>query len=129
MKTLKSSLRSIAIFFISMGLLQSCVAYHNTPTNLQLAAQSKKRVKLKTSLNQTYNFEQIVLVEDQFYGLKKERGEMLRIAISENVDNKVFLQSKRKSTWATIGIIGVPVIALAIIAKNSLSFNSGLSFE
>ncbi len=129
MKTLKASLKTIVFFFLSIGLLQSCVAYHNTPVSLEQAVQSNKRVKLKTSLNQTYNFDQIVLEKEQFYGLKKKNGKMARIAISENLDNKVFLQSNRKSTWATIVIIGVPVIVLAIIVKNSFSFNSGLSFE
>lgn len=129
MKTLKTSLKTTALFFIAMTLLQSCIAYQNTPVSLQQAEQSKKRVKLKTSSNQTYDFEQIVLEEEEFYGLKKEKGEITKTAISDAMDNKLFLQSKRKSTWATLGVIGVPVIALVIIVRSSLSFNSGLSFE
>ncbi len=129
MKTLKTSLKTTALFIMAMTLLQSCIAYQNTPVSLEQAEQSKKRVKLKTSSNQTYNFEQIVLEEEEFYGLKKKRGEITKTAISDALDNKLFLQSKRKSTWATLGVIGVPVIALVIIVRSSLSFNSGLSFE
>ena len=129
MKTLKTSLKTTALFIMAMTLLQGCIAYQNTPVSLEQAEQSKKRVKLKTSSNQTYNFEQIVLEEEEFYGLKKKRGEITKTAISDALDNKLFLQSTRKSTWATLGVIGVPVIALVIIVRSSLSFNSGLSFE
>jgi len=96
-------------------LLQSCVAYQKNPVSLLQAEQSKKRVKMKTSSNQTYKFEQIVLEEEQFYGLKKEKGVNVRIALHNNDANKVFLQSKNKSTWTTIAVIA-PVITLAILA-------------
>ena len=53
MKTLKTSLKTIALFFMALTLLQSCVAYQKTPVSLRQAEQSKKRVKMKTSANQT----------------------------------------------------------------------------
>ena len=54
MKTLKTSLKTIALFFLVLTLLQSCVAYQKTPVSLLQAEQSKKRVKLKNSADQTY---------------------------------------------------------------------------
>lgn len=129
MKTLKTSLKSMALFFMALTLLQSCVVYERTPVSLQQAEESKQRVKLKTSSNQTYNFQQIVREEEAFYGLKKEKGGMARIAINDQVDHQVFVQSNRKSTWATVGVIGVPVIALVIIGRSALSYNSGLTFD
>ena len=115
MKTLKIRLRTIAFFFITMMILQSCIAYQKTPVSLLEAERSKTLVKVNTISNQTYRFKQIVLEEEQFYGLKKEKGEIVRIAIHNNVANKVFLHSKSKSTWTTIAVIAVPVIALAIL--------------
>lgn len=96
-------------------ILQSCIAYQKTPVSLLEAERSKTLVKVNTISNQTYRFKQIVLEEEQFYGLKKEKGEIVRIAIHNNVANKVFLHSKSKSTWTTIAVIAVPVIALAIL--------------
>ena len=122
MKTLKTRLRTIALFFMSMILFQSCVAYQKTTVSLQEAEQSKTRAKVHTSANQTYYFNQIVLEEEEFYGLKKVNGKIVRIAIHTNKANKVFLQSKRKSTWATIVVIAVPVISLAIIVATTDSY-------
>ncbi len=116
MKTLKTRLRTIAFFFITMMILQSCIAYQKTPVSLLEAEQSKTLVKVNTISNQTYKFKQIVLEEEQFYGLKKEKGEIDRIAIHNNDANKVFLHSKSKSTWTTIAVIAVPVIALVVLA-------------
>ena len=125
MKTLKTPLKIIAIFFIAITLLQSCVAYSKNPVSLLQAEQSKKRVKMKTSSNQTYKFKQIVLEEEQFYGLKKEKGEIVRIAIHNNDANKVFLHSKSKSTWTTIAVIAVPVITLAILGAAAATSDLG----
>lgn len=127
MKTLKTSLKTIAHFFLAITLLQSCVVYQNTPVGLLQAEQSKKRVKLKTSTDQTYNFKQLVLEEKQFYGLKKEKGELVKIAITDSAAIEVFLRSKSKSTLATIGLILVPVIGLIIYGK-TMTFDSGLEF-
>ena len=112
-----------------MTLLQSCIVYQKNPVSLLQAEQSKERVKINTSSKQTYHFKQIALEEEHFYGLKKEKGEIVRIAISDYGANEVFLQSKSKSTWTTIAVIAVPVITLAIIGANSFNINPGISFE
>jgi len=130
MKTLKTSLKTIALFFMTLTLLQSCVAYQKTPVSLLLAEQSKKRVKMKSSSNQKYYFKQIALEEEQFYGLKKEKGEIVRIVISDYGTNEVFLQSKSKSIWATLAVIALPVGVLYFIAATSVDrgFDTGLTF-
>ncbi len=122
MNLLKTSFRAIAFFFLTLTLLQSCVAYHMTPVSLQQAEQSKKRVKMKTSTDQTFKFKQIVLEENQFYGLKKEKGELVKVAISDYGTNEVFLHSKSKSTWITLAVIAVPLIGLIILGRN-FSYN------
>ena len=122
MNTLKTSLKTNALFFMALILLQSCVAYQNTPVSLLQAEESTKRVKIKTSSNQTYHFKQIVLEEEKFYGLKKEKRELVKIAISDYVDNEVFLQSKSKSTLATIGVIVAPLgILIWMVIANPAS--------
>tara|TARA_R110002096_G_scaffold431988_1_gene647981 strand:+ start:214 stop:609 length:396 start_codon:yes stop_codon:yes gene_type:complete len=123
MKTLKTSLKTIALFFMALTLLQSCVAYQKTPVSLRQAEQSKKRVKMKTSANQTYYFKQIVSEEEQFYGLIKEKRELVKVTISDYGNNEVFLYSKSKSTWKTIGTITVPVIVVLLIAGISARNN------
>lgn len=127
MNTLKTSLKTIALFFMTIILFQSCVAYQKNPVSLLQAQQSQERVKLKTSANQTYYFEQIVLEKEQFYGLQKEKRELVSIAIADPETTNVFLRSKSKSTLATIGLILVPVIGLIIYGR-TMTFDSGLEF-
>ncbi|MBT8308703.1 MAG: hypothetical protein KJN85_17330 [Maribacter sp.] len=124
MKTLKTSLKTIPIFFIAITLLQSCVAYQKNPVSLLQAEQSKKRVKLKTSSNQTYKLKQIVLEEEQFYGLNKVKGEIVRIALHNNNANTIYLHSKSRSTWTTIAVIAVPVITLVILAATADNYGT-----
>mgnify|MGYP001828551450 CR=1 FL=1 len=112
MNTLKTSLKTIAFFFMTLTLLQSCVVYNTKPVSLLQAEQSKKRVKMKTSADQTYYFKQIVSEEEQFYGLKKEKRELVRIAISDYGTNEVFLHSKSKSVLLTTTIWALPVFTL-----------------
>ena len=131
MRTLKTRLKTFAYFFIVIMLLQSCVAYHKASVSLEQAEQSKKMIKVKTNSNQTYRFNKIVLEEEQYYGLKKEKGEIVKIAISHYGTSEFFLRSKRKSTWATIGVIALPVSLLyftALTLRNNLTFDSGLNF-
>ena len=116
MALLKTSFRTISLFFLTLTLLQSCVAYQNTPVSLLQAEESKKRVKMKTSSNETYTFKQIILEEGQFYGLKKEKRELVKIAIYDAGTNEVFLHSKSKSTWITLTVIVVPLIVVRILA-------------
>ena len=122
MALLKTSFRTISLFFLTLRLLQSCVAYQNTPVSLLQAEESKKRVKMKTSSNETYTFKQIILEEGQFYGLKKEKRELVKIAIYDAGTNEVFLHSKSKSTWITLTVIVVPLIVVRILA-GEFTFN------
>ena len=108
-------------------LFQSCVAYQTNPVSLLEAEQSQERVKLKTSANQTYYFEQFVLEKEQFYGLQKEKRELVSIAITDPGTTDVFLRSKSKSTLGTMGLILVPLIGLIIYGR-TMTINPGLEF-
>ena len=124
MKALKKWFKIIALFFTALILFQGCVAYQNTAVSLEQAVQEQKPAKVNTIPNETYYFKQIVFEEGQFYGLKKVKGEMVKIPVDTNETYKVFVQNKNKSTWTTVAVIAIPIIALVIIgieAANSVS--------
>ena len=128
MKALKKWLKTIALFFTALILLQGCVAYQNTAVSLEQAVQEQKPAKVNTIPNETPYFKQIGFEDGQFYGLKKVKGETVRIPIDNNEVNKVFLHSKRKSTWTTIAVIAVPVIIIAYILINDAVNNISPGF-
>ena len=127
MKALKNRLKSITLFFIAIIMFQSCVGYQSTSISLEQAAKEQKRTKIRTSSNNKYYYEKIVLEEGQFYGIKKLNKNMVKIPLDTNEINDVYLQSKSKSSWMTIVAIAIPVIALVFIALDELdnSFSSG----
>ena len=108
-------------------MFQSCVGYQSTSISLEQAAKEQKRTKIRTSSNNKYYYEKIVLEEGQFYGIKKLNKNMVKIPLDTNEINDVYLQSKSKSSWMTIVAIAIPVIALVFIALDELdnSFSSG----
>ncbi|MFC2148317.1 hypothetical protein ACFLR9_07085 [Bacteroidota bacterium] len=121
MKTLKNWLKSITLFFISIMMFQSCVAYQSASVSLEQAVREQKRTKINTISQKKYHYEQIVFEEGQFYGLQKINKNMVKIPLDTNEIDNVFIQSKSKSTWVTVAIIAIPLIALTIIAINDLN--------
>lgn len=128
MKALKKWFKIIALFFTALILLQGCVVYQNTSVSLEQAVQEQKPAKVNTIPNETYYFKQIGIEDGLFYGLKKVKGESVKIPIDNNEVYKVFLHSKSKSTWATIAVIAVPVITLAILAA-TWDYGVGLNYS
>ena len=121
MKALKKWLKSITLFFISIMMFQGCVAYQSASVSLEQAVREQKRTKINTISQKKYHYEQIVFEEGQFYGLQKLNKNMVKIPLDTNEIDEVFIQSKSKSTWLTVAIIAIPLIALTIIAINDLN--------
>jgi PBP1b-binding outer membrane lipoprotein LpoB len=121
MKALKKWLKSITLFFISIMMFQGCVAYQSASVILEQAVREQKRTKINTISQKKYHYEQIVFEEGKFYGLKKLNKNMVKIPLDTHEIDEVFIQSKSKSTWLTVAIIAIPLIALTIIAINDLN--------
>jgi len=127
MKALKRRLKSITLFFVSITMFQSCVAYQSASVTLEEAVREQKRTKINTISSKKQLYQQIVFEEGQFYGLKRLNRNMVKIPLDTKEINDVFIQSKSKSTWMTIAIIAIPLIALSILAIDDLnnSYNNG----
>ncbi len=120
MKALKKGLQLISLFFMSIMMFQSCVAYQSASVSLEQAVREQKRTKINTISKKKHHYEQIVFEEGQFCGLQKLNKNMVKIPLDTNEIDEVFIQSKTKSTWLTVAIIAIPLIALTIIAINDL---------
>ena len=121
MKALKNWLKLITLFYISIMMFQSCVAYQSASVSLEQAVSEQKRTRINTISRKKYHYEKIVFEEGQFYGLKKLNKNMVKIPLDTNVINDVFIQSKSKSTWVTVAIIAIPLIAFTILALDDLN--------
>lgn len=112
MKTLKNKVAIIAYYFAIAIFFQGCVVYHNTPVTLEQATKEVTRAKVKATTDETYRFKHIGFEDGKFYGLKKSKGEYVRIPLDSNEISKIVLQNK---TWSTILTVAIPVLVLTLI--------------
>jgi len=117
MKASNTGMKTIALFFATVLLFQGCVVYDfNNPVTLEQAFQEQKKAKVKTNTNQTSRYKYISFEDGQFYGVKKKSGEFIRVPLDNNDVIQVLVQNKSASTWVTVAVIAVPVIAVIIFA-------------
>ncbi len=125
MKTLKKHFRSISFIMAISILFQSCKAYHNDSVTLEQASKEFKQSKIQTHTNETLNFRGIKKENNQYYGVKKVKNELVNIPLNEEFIKSVKLQNETLSTVLTIALPVVIIGAgLAIIAPSLSDWDS-----
>jgi hypothetical protein len=102
MKTIRKYLEPFVFLFSLLILFQSCVVYEKSSVSLEWAVKQERKAKVETITNQTYKFKQIKSDKDQFYGIQKLNGDIIKTPLQANEINKIQLQDKSTSTIATI---------------------------
>lgn len=100
---------------MAMLLFQSCVVYHKTPTSLQGASQHQIRTKIINSNGAISKYRYVTFEDGKFYGVSKKSGELIKTQLREPEITKVLTKNKSASTWITVGVIAVPVIAFIVV--------------
>lgn len=118
MEAIPKRLKTIAFFLTALLLFQSCVVYHKTPTTLESASQERIRTKVINTHGETAKYKYITYEDGHFYGVNKdfdERGKLVKTPLSEQELEKILIKNKSASTWVTVGVIAVPVIAIVLL--------------
>ena len=127
MEAIKTRLKTIAWFLTVLMLFQSCVVYHKTPTTLEKASREQIKTKVTNTDGITSNYRYITYEDGDYYGVKKKSGELVKTPLNEQEIAEVVLTNKTASTWLTVGVIALPVIAVVVIAATA-EFSSGSTF-
>ena len=114
MEVLKTRLKTIAWLLSGLMLFQSCVIYHKTPTTLEKASQSQLKTKITNTNGETSIYKYITYEDGVFYGVSKKSGELVKTPLDETYINKLLIKNKSASTWVTVAVIAVPIIAFGI---------------
>ena len=125
MKTQKKQIKPIALVLGILILLQSCVAYKSTSVSLEKAVQSEKKAKIETKGNESLKFQRISFEEGKYYGVKKVKGEIVKIELDSYGIKKVMLHDKTKSIILSIGIPLAIVIGVLAILQPGQIMDSG----
>jgi hypothetical protein len=114
MEAIKKRLKATALSLSVLLLFQSCVVYHKTPTTLQNASQIQTKTKITKTTGETIIYKYITFQDGQFYGVKLKSGGWVKSPLDQNEINQVLTQNKSGSTWATIALITIPIIAIIV---------------
>lgn len=117
MKTIRKWLKTIALFFTTLILFQSCATY-KTPVTLEQAAQDEKAVKIITITDETHQYNYIVYEDGQFYGVKDNPGDDVKFPINAEDVAEVLKKEGGLPTWliVVLSALGGIVLFIAILA-------------
>lgn len=124
MKTLKNKLKSISFLFALVMIIQSCTVYKSKPISLDQAVQKESKVRVQTNDNEKLKFKKIIFENSNYYGVKKSKGELVRIPLNQEFIFNIKEKNKTLSTVLSIGIPLVIVGGLLVIAASSMSMGS-----
>ena len=105
------STNKLLLFILAvLFTLQSCQIYQPVPVSLEEAANSELKTKIITQNGDDLRFKKIISENQEFFGLKKKNGNLVKFAVDEDEITAIFLKDKKKSTWANIALfVGIPL--------------------
>lgn len=127
MKTIKKRTGSIALLCGLVILLQSCMVYKKSSVTLEKAVQEQQKVRVEYEDYESYRYQKLISKDGTYFGVKKEKGELVNIPIDENRIVNVRLYNKSLSN--TLTIVG-PIVILGgviLILASSVDVNPGFS--
>jgi len=120
MKTTKKQINFVVITFAILILFQSCKAYHNNSVTLENASQEFKQTKVQTISNEIFKFRGITYEKNQYYGIKKFKGEIIKVPLDEKYLKSVKLENETMSTILTIALPTTIILGALVIIGSSL---------
>ena len=127
MKTIKRRTGSIALLCGLAILLQNCMVYKKSSVTLEKAVQEQQKVRVEYEDYESYRYQKLISKDGTYFGVKKEKGELVNIPIDENRIVNVRLYNKSLSN--TLTIVG-PIVILGgviLILASSVDVNPGFS--
>jgi hypothetical protein len=115
MKTIKKQIRILALVLALVILIQGCAIYKSTPVSLKQAAKEEIDTKVYIKSGENFIFKRIVLEDGKYYGVKKEKGDIIKIPLNEQFIEKVKLEDKSWSSVATIGLSIVSLLGILMV--------------
>ena len=124
MKSIRQNLKQFVTVFAVVILSHSCTVYKSASISLEQAAKEEKKVKIITKNNENLKFKRIALENKVFYGIKKTKGEFVKIPLDKKWIQDVKLKDNTLSTVLTIIFpIGI-IVGTALIFQDSFKWKS-----
>jgi hypothetical protein len=121
MKTIKKQIRISSLILALIIMLQSCTVYKSTNVSLEQASKNELKTKIVTSSNEKLKFKFIENKEGTYYGVKKIKGDIVKIPLNEKNIQKIVLKDKTLSLILTIAIPLVLIVGGLAIGGSAVS--------
>ena len=89
--------------------------YQKTPTTLAKASQERTTTQVTNTKGEVSKFKYIIFEDTQFYGVNTKSGELIKTPLKQEDLAQVLTKNKTASTWATVALIAIPAIAIAVV--------------
>jgi hypothetical protein len=122
MKTFKIRFKYLPVALAMLMLLQGCTVYKKQNVTMQAAAQEQVKTKVKT-VNGNFYFKYITVENDQYFGIKKSKGEIEKTRLDPKSIEKIQLKNKQGSVIVSI-LVPVGLIIGAVLILGSIAFGS-----
>ncbi|MEN8187697.1 MAG: hypothetical protein ABFR05_11260 [Bacteroidota bacterium] len=141
MKKIRVNLKSISLSLVFLMILQGCSVYHSKIATVDQAVQSNNKVKVETSSNNNYIFNELIKEGDVVYGIAKKNSatakllsenivdinygkKHVKILLSEEYYNQIHTKNQTLSTVLSIGVPLLGLVGVIIIGKKSVDVNT-----
>ena len=104
MKTIKKQIKSVTLILSMLILLQGCTVYKSVSVTLEQAAKEENKVRLETTSGEKLKFKRIGIDNGEYYGVKKVKGNIVKVPLDTNYIKNVKLKDKTLSTILTIAL-------------------------
>lgn len=123
MKTIKKQIKSITLILSLLVLLQGCTVYKSASVSLDQAANDESKVRLETTSGEKLKFKRIGVENGNYYGIKKVKGNIVKVPLDTNYIKKVKLKDKTLSTILTIALPIAVIAGVVLILDKTYRFD------
>ena len=84
---------------------QGCTLYNVCYLTLDEASKAETKVKVETKSGEKFKFKRIGIENGEYYGVKKVKGDFVKVPLNKEIHNEVLVKDSTISTIFS-GIIG-----------------------
>ncbi len=122
MKTIKKQIKSVTLILSMLILLQGCTVYKSVSVTLEQAAKEENKVRLETTSGEKLKFKRIGIDNGEYYGVKKVKGNIVKVPLNSNYIKNVKLKDKTLSTILTIALPIAILVGAGLIFQDAFKW-------
>ncbi len=122
MKSKLHNAKFICWFLTMLIVFQSCTVYKASSISIAEAAQTNKKVLVKTTTINRLKLDRIKKTDTVYYGVKTIRQQVTSIPLKETDILSIRPYDKSKSKTASLALIIIPILVVICLVISNMDF-------